>query len=505
MASRVSAWFSILLFSLIVSSISAEETETKEFVLALDHSNFTDTVSKHDFIVVEFYAPWCGHCQQLAPEYEKAASELSSHDPPIVLAKVDASDEANRDLANQFGIQGIPEIRILRNGGKSSQEYKGPRDAEGIVAYLKKQKGPASVEIKSAEDAAEVVGDTNIVVVGVFPELSGEEYENFLAIAEKLRADSDFAHTLDAKLLPRGESSVAGPLVRLYKPFDEPFVDSKDFNMETLEKFVKESSMPLVTIFDSDPANHPYIIKFFDSTGTKAMLFMNFSVGSVESFKTKYYEVAKAFKGQGLSFLMGDAEASKGAFQYFGIEESQIPLIVIQTADGKKYLKANLEVDQIESWVKDYKDGKVEAYRKSQPVPTENNEPVKVVVADSIDDMVFNSGKNVLLEFYAPWCGHCQKLAPILDEVAVSFQSDPSVVIAKLDATANDFPVNTFDVKGFPTMYFRSSNGSIVQYEGDRTKEAIISFIEDNMAKPVTEEPKTEEPKEEEKPVKDEL
>lgn len=48
-----------------------------------------------------------------------------------------------------------------------------------------------------------------------------------MALAEKLRADYDFAHTLDAKFLPRGESSVEGPVVRLFKPFDELFVDSK--------------------------------------------------------------------------------------------------------------------------------------------------------------------------------------------------------------------------------------------------------------------------------------
>lgn len=61
----------------------------------------------------------------------------------------------------------------------------------------------------------------------MFPKLSGEEYDSFMALAEKLRGDYDFAHTLDAKLLPRGDSSVAGPLVRLFKPFDELFVDSK--------------------------------------------------------------------------------------------------------------------------------------------------------------------------------------------------------------------------------------------------------------------------------------
>ena len=47
-----------------------------------------------------------------------------------------------------------------------------------------------------------------------------------MATAEKLRSDYDFAHTSDAKLLPRGES-VTGPVVRLFKPFDELFVDSK--------------------------------------------------------------------------------------------------------------------------------------------------------------------------------------------------------------------------------------------------------------------------------------
>lgn len=63
--------------------------------------------------------------------------------------------------------------------------------------------------------------------VGIFPKLSGEEFDNYIALAEKLRSDYDFGHTLDAKLLPRGETSVSGPIVRLFKPFDEQFVDFK--------------------------------------------------------------------------------------------------------------------------------------------------------------------------------------------------------------------------------------------------------------------------------------
>ncbi|KAJ0024334.1 hypothetical protein Pint_08151 [Pistacia integerrima] len=232
------------------------------------------------------------------------------------------------------------------------------------------------------------------------------------------------------------------------------------------------------------------------------MLFMNFNSEGADSFKSKYREVADQYKGQGISFLMGDLDASQGAFQYFGLKESQVPLIIIQTTDGQKYLKPNLEADQIAPWMKEYKEGKIQPFKKSEPIPEENNEPVKVVVAESFQDMVFKSGKNVLLEFYAPWCGHCKKLAPILDEVAVSYQNDADVVIAKFDATANDIPGDTFDVQGFPSVYFRSASGKIVAYEGDRTKEDIIKFIEKNRDKSVQD---VEESVKDESSAKDEL
>jgi hypothetical protein len=53
----------------------------------------------------------------------------------------------------------------LRKGGKSVQEYKGPREADGIVEYLKKQSGPASAELKSDDDATGFIGDKKVVIV----------------------------------------------------------------------------------------------------------------------------------------------------------------------------------------------------------------------------------------------------------------------------------------------------------------------------------------------------
>lgn len=73
------------------------------------------------------------------------------------------------------------------------------------------------------------------------------------------------------------------------------------------------------------------------------------------------------------------------------------------------------------------------------------------------------------------------------------------------DATANDIPTNTFDVKGFPTIYLRSASGNIVVYEGDRTKEDFISFIEKNSEKKTASHVEEEPTKVEEKAAKDEL
>ncbi|KAA8547045.1 hypothetical protein F0562_003474 [Nyssa sinensis] len=502
MATRVSNGLFVFVSSLfILLNVSISAAAEGEYVLTLDSSNFSETVSKNNFVVVEFYAPWCGHCKKLAPEYEKAASILSSHDPPVILAKVDANDEANKELASEFQISGFPTIKILRNGGRNAQEYKGPRDADGIVTYLQKQAGPASAEIKSVEDAGSVIDEKKIFVVGVFPEFSGEAFENFTILAEKLRSDYDFGHTLDAKLIPRGESSVDRPTLRLLKPFDELFVDFQDFEVDAMEKFVEVASVPIMTIFNNDPSNHPFVIKFFNSPNAKAMLFLNFSSELADAFKSKYNDVAGLYKGKGVSFLLGDLEYSQGAFQYFGLKDDQAPVIIIQNNNGQKYLKPNLEPDHITPWLKEYMDGNLKPFVKSEPIPEADNEPVKVVVADSLQDKVFNSGKNVLLEFYAPWCGHCKKLAPILDEVAVSFENDADVIIAKLDATANDIPNDTFDVQGYPTLYFKSASGNLLQYDGDRTKEDIIEFIKKNQDKTSQPDPVKAEPNS----VKDEL
>ncbi|BAS89307.1 Os04g0436300 [Oryza sativa Japonica Group] len=259
-----------ILISSSPTAVGVDATEElKEAVLTLDAGNFSEVVAKHPFIVVKFYAPWCGHCKQLAPEYEKAASILRKNELPVVLAKVDAYNERNKELKDKYGVYSYPTIKIMKNGGSDVRGYGGPREADGIVEYLKRQVGPASLKLESAEEAAHSVVDKGVILVGVFPEFAGMEYENFMVVAEKMRADYDFFHTSDASILPRGDQSVKGPIVRLFKPFDELFVDSEDFGKDALEKFIEVSGFPMVVTYDADPTNHKFLERYYSTPSSK--------------------------------------------------------------------------------------------------------------------------------------------------------------------------------------------------------------------------------------------
>ena len=91
-------------------------------------------------MLVEFYAPWCGFCKKLAPEYVKVAAALRLEDPPLRIAKVDATEE--KELSERYGVRGFPTLKLFQRGGGRVSEYDGARTSADIVEFVKRKAGP---------------------------------------------------------------------------------------------------------------------------------------------------------------------------------------------------------------------------------------------------------------------------------------------------------------------------------------------------------------------------
>ena len=97
----------------------------------LTADNFQQKVINSDQLwLVEFYAPWCGHCQQLAPAWEKAAKSLRG------VVKVGALDaDAHQQIGSMYGVRGFPTIKFFGFNKKKPVDYQGGRSSDEIVRY----------------------------------------------------------------------------------------------------------------------------------------------------------------------------------------------------------------------------------------------------------------------------------------------------------------------------------------------------------------------------------
>ncbi|KAI8340019.1 hypothetical protein BC941DRAFT_511404 [Chlamydoabsidia padenii] len=158
-------------------------------VMELTYESFEKQVLDNDKLVaVNFYAPWCGHCQNLAPEWKKVAKSL---DGMVMLASLNCHEGINKSLCKQHGVTGFPTIKVFRQSTnkkgtqiKKSTEYQGPRDAKSLKDYLLNQlpskvrtiKGDAS-KVKSKKsislDAFLELGNSTLTKVILFtPKMS---------------------------------------------------------------------------------------------------------------------------------------------------------------------------------------------------------------------------------------------------------------------------------------------------------------------------------------------
>lgn len=298
-----------------------------------------------------------------------------------------------------------------------------------------KQSLPA-VSVLDKEAYQTFKGADKVVVVAYFSADDKKSNATFSEVAESLRENFLFGATNDASLAEA--AGVKTPAIVLYKTFDEgkAVYDSK-FDSAKITEFVKVASTPLVG--EVGPETYA---GYMESGLPLAYIFVDND--SIKEKLTGYVKpLAEKYKGK-INFATIDASAFGAHAQNLNLEQKWPAFAIQDTTKGSKFPFAqdkDITESALKDFVEDFVAGKIAPSIKSEPIPEKQDGPVHVVVAHNYEDVVINNDKDVLLEFYAPWCGHCKNLAPKYEELGGLYQKNPDfaakVVVAKVDATVS--------------------------------------------------------------------
>ena len=143
---------------LLVAALATISANAASSVLDLIPDNFDKVVLESNKpALVEFFAPWCGHCKKLAPIYEDLAANFDFAKDKVSIAKVDA--DAEKDLGRRFGIQGFPTLKWFDGKSDKPEDYTGGRDLESLSEFIIQKTGVKSKVKKASPSAVEMLND----------------------------------------------------------------------------------------------------------------------------------------------------------------------------------------------------------------------------------------------------------------------------------------------------------------------------------------------------------
>lgn len=360
-------------------------------------------------------------------------------------------------------------------------EYGGGRTAPEIVKWIKKKTTSAVTLLTTAEeaDAFKAAGD-RLSLVAFLKTDKGKEATAVAEAADKF--DDSFGITTSAAVAKHLGITGSAPAVVMLRTFDEPLVkmEGKDFSSAKILEFAETYSRPLLLPFND--ANSKVI---FESKHHVLTLLP--AEGDHTALLDTLRATSKAMRGKALQFVSVDAAepSSNGVLTFFGAAQLAAPKVVgfvMGDAPRKFQYSGDLTEKGIAAFAAQVLDLTAPPLMLSAPVPENNDGPLVEVVGSTVESIVFDPTKDVLLEVYSPNCGHCKALEPVYSKLARRFADVSSVVIAKMDGTANEHP--KVSAAGFPTLLFWAAREGAEPkvFEGERTLKALTKFIKEHAA-----------------------
>jgi len=386
------------------------------------------------------------------------------------------------ELGERFKVKGYPTLKFFVDG--TPLEYGGGRTADEIVQWLLKKTGPPALNLKDSAALKAIQDDNDVCVIGLFKDEASPQALEFIKVASAM--DSvPFAISTEQSLFDELKVSDSDAAIVLLKKFDEKRNDfaSAQFSQEEIKKFVDSNKLALVSEFNQETAQKI----FGGDIKVHNLLFASKKSADLDKQMTEFREAAKKYRGQVIFVLIDiDVDENERVLEFFGLQKTDAPTLRLISL-GTDMVKYKPEANEISSsvisqFVQDFFEKKLRPHLLSQEAPADwDSKPVKVLVGKNFASVALDTTKTVLVEFYAPWCGHCKQLAPIYDELGDKFKDHEEFVIAKMDSTVNE--LEDIKVQSFPTIkLFLKDSNTVVDYKGDRSLEALTKFVESRGA-----------------------
>ncbi|MGH0151492.1 UNVERIFIED_CONTAM: hypothetical protein FKN15_034979 [Acipenser sinensis] len=438
-------------------------------------------------VLVEFYAPWCGHCKELAPIWEQLAEKYKDQEG-IVIANMDAT--ANEVEA--VTVTGFPTIKYFpATPDRKIVDFKGKRDLETLSRFLDNGgELPEESHEESLDTSATRASDFDLL----YAHLSGESQSlslEFASAAAQLRNESSKIRlgTIDVskeKELTKELGVTDFPALRFFISGDRenPVTCPALRSASAIVTWLKRRTGPsAVLIKDVDHA------KAFVEEAEVVIVgfFKDLEKGEAQVF----YEAA-----QDIPDLPFGVTKNKNVFSKYDITKNAVVLFKKSEEKPVAYeMSGEVSRDSLVRFIRTFEMDLVTEYNKepkldSEPIPENwDKGPVKELVGMNFERVVFNEDRNVFVMFYAPWSAACKELLSVWEQLGKVFEDHASVVIGKIDSTANDVHtvllerLHTVLLERHPAFTFfpATSFQRIVTYTGERTLEAFVQFVENQV------------------------
>ncbi|KAJ8977167.1 hypothetical protein NQ317_003107 [Molorchus minor] len=467
-----------------------EDTSATDVVHIPDANTLAKFIKKEvKPIMIMFYAPWCGFCKTLKPEYAEAATDLKDQ---AVLAAIDVNRPENTIVRAHYNITGFPTLLYFVNG-QMKYTYEGDNKKKAIVDFMLNPSAPP-VKVKEPEWSdtdSEVVHLTTTsfdpvikeeasVLIMFYAPWCGHCKKNEARIPGMLAAvDATKEQTLASRYSVKGYPTV------MYFSFGDQKFDVNVREGSKIIEFMRDPQEPPPPPppekpWSDEESNVVHLTEetfkpFLKKKKHVLVIFYAPWCGHCKQTKPEFTMAAETYKDDPkVEFAAVDCTTQSSVCSAYEVKGYPTMRYFSYYKTTRIYNGGRTAEDFIQFMSNPEKTATTPS---PQNVEWRPDSPILELSDHNFKDQIRRNNV-VLVLFYAPWCGYCKKMKPDFMAVAKDLDSEGfAKCFAMIDCTENPEVTEQFQISGFPTIKLFKNGRYIQDYTGNRTADDIRKFI----------------------------